>query len=313
LIVEENYFVLSAESYAHMVEGGSTPAAASVTSNTTLNAVNRILQSIGQPHATALESPLTGVTDEGKAELELNRFVREMQMKGWSFNVVGDHELSLATTSIAVTGVSGPFEFDETITGGTSGATGTFKYIDGTTMFLSAVTGTFSASEALSGAVSAATATTSGSPVSVTSSKIAFNNVDWLWVSPWNIETAHRFAPRGGFLFDRQDKTFAFSSSKKVRYALSLTFEDLTEWIRNLVISEASIGLAEWLKWDTGDINRLISARNRYRSVAERQESMLRDTRATSTPEAQAFMGGRGSGHGIRETNPGAFVGFPYR
>lgn len=63
--------------------------------------------------------------------------------------------------SITLTGVTGTFQTDEIITGGTSGATATIVSIDGTKLLIRDITGTFQVSETITGGTSSATGTSS--------------------------------------------------------------------------------------------------------------------------------------------------------
>jgi hypothetical protein len=70
------------------------------------------------------------------------------------------------TTVVAITGLSGTFQLDELVTGGTSGATGYVAQRHGTSALrLTNVTGTFSGAETITGDESSATATVSSATV----------------------------------------------------------------------------------------------------------------------------------------------------
>lgn len=91
---------------------------------TTLEAVNAILEVIGESPVSTLDTG--GTSEAGEAETFLDRSRKDILALGWSFNQDLRIEVDFPNVKLGVAGTTGTFTYGETVTQATSGATGTF-------------------------------------------------------------------------------------------------------------------------------------------------------------------------------------------
>lgn len=216
----------------------------------TLAAVNRILQGIGEPPVTALDTG--GSSIEAEAEQFLDDAAASAQAEDWVYNRDEDVDLEAPDIKLGITGSTGTFVVGETVTQSGSGATGTFGYIESGYMYVVAVSGTFAGSGTLTGGTSGATRTTT-STADVTESKIAFD-------STWTLVRAHRVSgdvvegtrvvPREGFLWDADNNTFSWDAGKTIRIdrLIAVDFDDLHLKMQEYIVAMAALDFQVYRK-----------------------------------------------------------------
>jgi len=260
---------------------------------TKLEAVNRVLEAIGEVDATALDTGGTSI--EGDAEKVLDRIDKRVQKIGWAVNEQNEKTLKYADRSLVMTGAaSGPFTYGETLTEATSGATGTFLYLSGTTVYLRYVSGTFEiggADRVLTGGTSLATYSSTGLAATITSSKIAYDTT-WLRMLAYHTELVN-FVPIAGFLYDKDDNTYTFDADVKANVVTDLAWTSLTESLQDYIVAMARIEFQRAKK--RGVISdALLKEEIRAAQYAVRQEDTdLRQTNLLKTRQARRLLGHR--------------------
>lgn len=210
---------------------------------TTLEAVNKILRTIGEPKASALDTGGTSI--EAEAEEYLDDANADVQRRGWMTNTTRAYELELATKKIVVSGGSGTFLYDELVTETTSGATGWFKAIDSNNeMHIVVESGTFAGSLTLTGGTSGATRT--GGTLTTVTENLMFVNSVWLKIAPAKKET-RTLVVRGDYIYDETNQTAAFSASMFLDVTRELYFTDLPNALAEYVARKAALDF-EWYK-----------------------------------------------------------------
>lgn len=215
---------------------------------TELEGVNIVLAGIGAPPSSALDS--SGNSEVTEAEDYLDAETRLVQVRGgngWWFHRVNEYEAELPDSRFTVTGGSGTFTFDETVTQQTSGATGKFKYLytsGGTTyMYVKSVSGTFTTgSLTLTGGTSGATKT-GASYTAVTTARHAFPRSFWVYFEPSLSEPERPYIqPRGDYLYnaDPDDLTFDWTVDLTLNYVPLLDFGDLPESVADYIARSAA-------------------------------------------------------------------------
>lgn len=257
---------------------------------TKLEAVNEILEGLGEPAASALDTGGTSI--EGEAEDFLDRYNRRIQHQGWAWNEEDEITLTLPDTSIAHGSVTGTFEYGETITGGTSSATGTFYYTLSGTMYMVAVSGTFQSGETLTGGTSSATASSTAAPSTITEARHAVDTTNWLSVEEHKDELV-KFVQRGGYLYDTDDNTFTFDDDVKINRVKLLDFTDLTDALADYIVKAAAYNFQRFKRADQGDDQFLIQELTKAKVRAEQEDSDQRRTNILKTPGALRVKGNR--------------------
>ena len=242
-----------------------------MTNLTTLQAVNELLDAVGEHPFAAVDTGGTSVA--GQAERFLDAANIRIQTRGWYANTETNGQdgvlLNLPTTTVATSEGAGTFIAAETVTGGTSDATGRFHQIDGTTMYLSDVTGTFQAAETLTGGTSAATRT-SGVVATVTEAEIvlAANVLD---VEAYGTDFWRNLGSDDGKLRDLDDNTTTFTSGRRVKLAVLKDFTALTHALQQYIVAEAAVTFQQ----------RIVGSRERDAVLrAERQTALTEAVRA---------------------------------
>jgi hypothetical protein len=263
---------------------------------TKLEAVNEILEALGEPPVNALDTGGDSIVAE--AESTLDSEGRRVQNRGWYINTEQRRTLYRADTNLTVSGVSGTFSFEETVTGGTSGNTATLLYApDGTTLMVHDKSGDFSNGETLTGGNSGATATFSSS-ATVSESKIAIDS-SWLHVERGRNEVT-RFAVRGNFLYwpdqeNRHDEADGFLHNDDVEALIikHLDFTDLTDALQDYVTKMAAVKFQRFKKRGEVDDQIARAEAERAQIRARQEDTDLRGVNTLDTPEMQRLKGDR--------------------
>lgn len=255
---------------------------------TTLDAVNEILEIIGEPAFLALDTGGTSIAAE--AETMLNREGDRIQKQGWFVNQEFDFTIQIATLKIAVSGGAGVFLFGETVTESISGATGTFKFEEAGEMFLVPITGTFTGGQLLTGGTS--TATRDGAAATtITESKIALDPT-WVHIEPWETEEK-RFVRFGSFLRDVRDQTLIFTRDVTVELIQLLDFLDLTDKLQEYIVKAAAKKFQRFKKRGAFDERIARDEEIEARTLASQEDGDLRGDNILETNEARLLKGSR--------------------
>ncbi len=256
---------------------------------TKLEAVNEVLEAVGEPPATALDTGGTSI--EAEAEAMLDRVDRRTQTIGWAANEQDEVTLAFATRRLTVGSVTGgPYTYDEVVTEATTGATGKFKYIDGTSLYLEYVSGTFDgSSRVLTGGTSGATCTDSA-VATITESKIAINT-DWLKVKAHKSESKI-IVPQmsAGFLYDKEDNTTTFTADVKADIVTQLTWLDLTDALQDYIVKLARIDFQRYKKRGAQSDGMLIQEIRSAQYVARQEDSDLRKSNVHNTAQDRRML-----------------------
>lgn len=208
---------------------------------TELEAVNKMLEAIGESPVAALGGSNVDATD---AESILDRVTKEVCGEGWHANRrhkgTDGIQLELPDNSIGHGTITGTFEFDETVTETTSGATGKFKYTESSVMYLVQDEGSadFTGGETLTGGTSGATCTGT-TQTDITSAKHALDD-DWLQVDTIGESSEVDVSREGTFLFDIENDTATFSKDVYVEVLKRLNFDDVTPMMKSYIMNKAS-------------------------------------------------------------------------
>lgn len=261
---------------------------------TYVNAVNEMLEWIGQPPVTAIT--VSGNDETNEAQTILDRASYEVQAQGWYCNTTLDATLALALARFVFTVGTGTFVIGETVTESSTGATGTYAYEEtvGATsyIYLVPVSGTFTGNHALTGATSAATKTATTYALQTTG-KIALP-ASYLVVVP--SETASeqaKIVQRGSFLWDAVNKTYTFSLPVHVELVEGLAFTSLPLQLASLVVKTAGAKFHAYkLRGVTLPPERQLELRQAT-THALQEDQDLRAVDTTNTAEARAIKGNR--------------------
>jgi len=254
---------------------------------TLLQAVNKILKAIGEPRVAATDTGGTSLA--GKAEEELNDVNQEVQNRGWHAGTTDDYEMKLATQSIAASGGSGDFLYDETVTETTSGATGQFKTL-GPSMLLVPLTGTFTGGETLTGAVSGATRT--GAALTVLTEGKHYLNPAWVKVASSESEPL-RLARRADLLYDETNQTGTFSASVLLDVTRELYFADLPYALANYVACRTAFDMQQRYERESLNSRRLQKEMDDAFAQAVVEDEDMRQSNIFDTPGARKIRGHR--------------------
>ncbi len=259
---------------------------------TKLEAVNEVLEALGEPPVTALDT--SGTSLEAQAENTLDRIVTRIQKRPWAINEKVKVTLAFATRLLTVGAVtSGPYTYDETVTEATTGATGKFKYLDGTSMYLE-FTGSLAfdgATRVLTGATSGATCTDSAVST-ITESKIATDTA-WLKVGPHREESVNFAMRESGFLYDRDDNTETFDADVKANIVTELTWTNLTTAMQDYMVAVARLQF-EKFKNAGAQTNQLLAQELRDAQMrAFQEDGDFRRANLNNTPHARRLLGDR--------------------
>lgn len=259
---------------------------------TKLTAVNLMLEWIGQPPVTGLDSG--GTSEEGEAEAILDRESRVIQSRGWWSNTDLDTTLSVCTAKIAVTGGSGTFEVGETVTESVSGATGTFGYLEtvGATVYMRLVpaTGTLTGGHTLTGGTSGATKTGVAASTATTSRLVLPGS--WLSAEAAATELAD-IAVRNGALFDVANGTPLFSVAVRLRVCSFENFESIPEQLANYICRAAAYEFLRAKRPGDGDDTIRRGQVVVARLGATREDEKWRKTNLLTTSEQVIVLGSR--------------------
>lgn len=264
---------------------------------TKLDAVNEMLEALGEPPVSALETGLA--TDAGEAETILDRTSKRIQAQGWVQNTNAREKVTLTQSDVKIgaTGGAGTFTFGETITESTSDATGVFNFEDGGYVYLLGASGTFTGGETLTGGSSGATRT-GGTYTAITESKLAIGS-DWLAVKPFELngerQETRNIVHRGLYLYDMDNETFTFTAPVDVTRTIELDFTDLSVALAAMVVASAAVQFQRYKKRGSVD-DAMLAQKLAYATVAAYNEDMdLAATNVTDTVEMRRITGNRNS------------------
>jgi hypothetical protein len=258
---------------------------------TKLEAVNEVLEKVGEPPISALDT--NGTSEAGEAETILDRETRRVLQMGWAANTYKDYQLYYADTAITVTG-TGTFTYLEKVSQAVSGATGRFIYLNGSTLYLRRLTGTFDASNVITGQTSGATRTASGSVITTTTGRIAVPST-WYSVRPSPSSGHVTFSLNGVYLFNTTDNanTFEWGADIKVDAIVAVTFTDLTYALADLCVKSASLAYARYKKRSGVDEQLLRDELDAARAQANRENNDMAAINLLNTAQARRVTGNR--------------------
>ncbi len=254
---------------------------------TTLQAINKILKGMGEPRVTAVDTG--GSSLAANAERELDDVNQEIQNTGFFAGTTDAYEMEFANKSIVVSGGSGTFIYDETVTESTSGATAKFKHI-GASMFLVPISGDLTGDETLTGGTSGATRT----GAALTTLTTGFHYCSDVWVKvARNDSEPLRIAKRGIFLYDETNQTALFSVSVLLDVTRWLYFRDLPYGLANYVACKAALDMLERYERGSPNLDRLEKKMMQARANAIVEDEDMRQTNIFNTPHARKIRGHR--------------------
>ena len=213
---------------------------------TKLEAVNELLEVIGEYPFAALDTGNTSVASD--AETVLDCFNLRIQSKGWHENTIKT-TLSPPDVEIAVSSVSDTFTDGETVTESTSLATGRFHQIDADdNMELTTLTGTFTGGKTLTGGTSTETAT-GAAATDLTEGQIVVDD------AVIRIDTAGSSASinvtlRDTKLYNITDETYTFSDALTVDQTVLLDFAALTPELQAYITAAAKMNFNQTREQD---------------------------------------------------------------
>ena len=259
-------------------------------SSATLDAVNEILEAIGEPPATTLDTG--GTSEVAEAEIFLDRFNKRVQKRGWYVGQEEDVELNFASVSLTVD-VTTAFTAGELVTQATSAATGIITAAMGVgagTMYLCPVSGTFDGTHAVSGGTSAGAATVSA--VGAETSGYIQVQDDVLKIEA---EGPYEFSDRNGHLFDRysDNNTLTWSDSVKATLWREITFSQLPDALAGFIIIAAKHAFQRYKKRGGLDEQLLADELARALTAAAQEDGDMSGVNVLETTEARRYRGNR--------------------
>lgn len=262
---------------------------------TTLEAVNEILEAIGEPPVSALDTG--GTSEEAEAETYLDRASERIQRMGWFANTIEDVELTFASVKLTGTISAGTFTKGELVTQASSGAQGYIvdAYTVGDTTYYIcplADSASFTTIFNITGSVSGtSTASVGGASNSEASGPIILP-YGTLRVRP-RAGAGAKITVRNDRLYDLEDNTATFDESHDVDLTMQLTFSDLPEPLATYITKVAAIDFSRYKKRGIIDDRmaqqELVAARVR----ARQDNSDESQFRITQTLEHIRFAGDR--------------------
>jgi hypothetical protein len=257
---------------------------------TTLQAVNEMLEYLGDPAVTALDA----TTDATEAEAFLDRWRRRvLAEQAWPNLKEEEFELTIPDRLLTVGSVtSGPYTYNETVTETGSAATGTFAYIDSTSLYLRNVSGTFAGNNTLTGGTSGATCT--GSAVSTeTSGRIPVDPLGWLRVTRDRSREWKDVVPRAGFFYDIEEQSSTFTTSVFVDLVLLDALGDLPDMLAQYVVAKSAWAFQEYKQRAVTD-EAMIEKRLAQAQGHARQEALrIRTRNPLTTVDMRKVKGDR--------------------
>jgi hypothetical protein len=254
---------------------------------TTLEAVNEVLESVGEQ--PSLELDTGGTSDVAEAETHLDRARKKILRRGWACNREIQLLVTLPTVRLQVTVSTGTFTLDQIVTH-SGGATGMFAYEEGGYVYLRPVSGTFTGSGTIS--ASGGVLRTVVAYTDVVQAKIPVSS-DWLSIMPAAKEPI-AFVTRDGFLYDPILSTFELSADVTALIAVMLDFDSLTHALARYVIAEASATFQRYKRRGQFDEALLQQAIQEARIDAEQEDTDLLQTNVLTTQQSRDVRGGRG-------------------
>ena len=256
---------------------------------TKLDAVNEVLEAIGEQ--AALELDTGGTSDVSEAETHLDRATKKILRRGWASNRELNLTITRPTVKLGVSVSVGTFTLDQVVTQAGSGATGTFAYEEGGFVYLRRTSGTFASTGNLSVSGGGVTRVVD-SYAEASTSKIPVSE-DWIAIMPAAGEPI-AFVTRGGFLYDPYESTAELSADVTALVIQLLDFTDLTHALAKYIIAEASATFQRFKNRGQFDEALLQQAITEAKVDAEQEDSDLAQTNVLNTQQTRAVLGGRG-------------------
>lgn len=256
---------------------------------TILEAVNEMLEWIGQPPVTAI----TAGTDEYEAQTTLTRKTRDVLKRGWFVNEEKEVVFSLPTVKIGISAVTGTFTYGEVVTQTVTSATGYYAYTDSGFMYLVGLSGTFTSGHVLNGGSSAATGT-GGTYSAITEAKIPYDTDILAAVPSVTAFELAVVAMRGGFFYDTEENTTTFDDDLTLDIIRLLDFTDLPTALADYVTKEAAYSFMRYkMPARTEGMEQRLAEVVRARTAALQADGDLRKTNLHKTREGRAMLGHR--------------------
>lgn len=256
---------------------------------TKLEAINEMLEWIGQPPVTALDTG--GTTDEAEAENTLDRISQKVQQRGWYWNTELDVDYFVADVKIAVSGGAGTFTLGETVTQTTSGATGTFQYLTGGFIYLTRLTGTFANTLNLTGGTSGATRV-GAAYTAITESLVPYGT-DILRLWPNSAESA-KVTQRNGYLWDTEDNTDVLEEDVRLDIVRLLDFTELPYTLANYITVQSAWSFLRYkMPGRTEGLQLRMLEIEKARIAVVQENSDLLKVNIHNTRDGQSFLGDR--------------------
>lgn len=274
---------------------------------TQLQAVSEILEALGEPPVTSLDTG--GTSLEGEAETFLDRWRRRVLADGpgvqvnesvllaggWATNTEEDVDLNFASVSLTGTISTGTFTKGERVTQATSGAVGlivdAYTTTD-TTYLIAPISGTFNGANNITGGSSGVSTATISAVANPTSGIIPIED-DVFAIKPYNLTWPYKISERNRRLYDQNDNTFTFDDSVKVVLSRNLPIVQLPEKLAAFVIQTASYHLQRYKK--RGQIDDQINGQDLIvaRQAAIRESLEQRPINVLQTSGALSVKGRR--------------------
>lgn len=273
---------------------------------TKLEAINEMLESLGEPAASALDTGGTSI--EAEAETIYDREKRRVLgrgpgfqvneytiIPGWACNGEEDIDLNFASVSLTGTITTGTFTKGERVTQATSGAVGLIidAYTSADTTYLIApISGTFNGANNITGGTSGTSTATVTAVSNPTSGVIPIED-DVIHVKPYNTWQSMKIVERARRLYDQEDNTFTFDDAVKVALTRNLNTADLPEQLASYIVKVASFEFQRFKK--RGQVDDAMASQEMMlaRVEAERESRSMRAVNPLHTSHTRNVKGRR--------------------
>jgi len=255
----------------------------------TLEAVNEMLEAIGEPPVTTYT--IGDGSDAAEAATILARETKRVLEKGWACNTDVDIAIPLPDrrftfSAAAPTG----FVYGEVLTESVSGATGYFECVDATNkhIYLRRLAGTFTGTDTLSGA-SASKATTA--VVTVTSGQLGISD-EWLSWQSSGLES-RVLVRRGSRMYDASNMTYDLESDVRIQRFLALDITEISNRLARYCITVSALAFQKYKKRGQVDEGMIGARLAMDRQSAVTEDEDLRRVILTASAESLMLKGNR--------------------
>lgn len=269
---------------------------------TQLDAVNEVLEHIGEPSVSALQTGQSTIA--GEAETILDRERKNVLRRGWFQNEESDLKLHFASVSLTGTISTGTFTLGERVTQATSNAVGiiTSAYTVGATTYLICPlegSADFNGANNITGSVSAASTNTISAVANPASGVIQVEQ-DVIRLVTETIDKWRKVSIRNMRLFDTNDSGadavdigFTFDTEIRVKLWRNLAISELTDALSDYVVKSASFRFQRFKRRGRIDDAMIKEELSVSRILAIQEEGDMRGSDMLNTPEARAIKGNR--------------------